>query len=119
MNLRRRDEEAKSEFLKFANLSLVNELVPVLDSFNLAIEHGHKDVEPVYIQLMSVLKQRGLLESNPIGETFDPRFHEALGIIHTERREEDHQILEVVQKGYIISGKILRPAKVRIGEYKN
>ena len=116
-NLRRRDEEAKSEFVKFANLSFVQELIPVLDSFNLALAHGNKDVKPVYDQFFSILKQNGLEELNPMDETFDPKYHEAIGVVPTDEPEKDHKILEVIQKGYILVGKIIRPAKVKIGEY--
>ena len=116
-NLRRRDEEAKSEFVKFANLSFVQELIPVLDSFNLALAHGNKDVKPVYDQFFSILKQNGLEELNPMEETFDPKYHEAIGVVPTDEPEKDHKILEVIQKGYILVGKIIRPAKVKIGEY--
>ena len=118
-NLRRRDEEAKVEFLKFANSDLLNQFIPVLDSFSLALSHGQKEVEPIYKQFLQILKQNGLEESNPLGETFDPRSHEAVGTVETEKESEDHKILEVIQKGYILTGKIIRPAKVKIGEYKN
>ena len=122
-NLRRRDEEAKFEFVKFANLSFVQELIPVLDSFNLALAHASTgraqvaDVKPVYDQFFSILKQNGLEELNPMEETFDPKYHEAIGVVPTDEPEKDHKILEVIQKGYILVGKIIRPAKVKIGEY--
>ena len=116
VNIRRRDEEAKAEFLKFARLSLIEELIPVLDSFNLALAHGNKDVKPVYDQFFAVLKQNGLEELDPMGETFDPKSHEAVGVVLTDEPEKDHKILEVIQKGYILFGKIIRPAKVKIGE---
>ena len=119
VNLRRRDEESKSDFIKFAKLSLVLELIPVLDSFNIAKSRGHKEIEPIYKQLWVILSGNGLEESNPLGEFFDPKYHETIGTIQTEKSEEDHKILEVVQKGYILFGKIIRPAKVRIGEFKN
>jgi molecular chaperone GrpE len=125
VNLRKRDEEAKQEFVKFANADFVEDLLPVLDSFSLALSHPStssgqvaKDIEPVYNQLMQVLKGRGLEELNSLGQTFDPKEHEAVGTISTDKSDEDHKILEVMQKGYILSGKIIRPAKVKIGEYK-
>jgi len=59
-NLRKRDEEAKNEFLKFAHADLVLQFLPVLDSLNMALSHGHKDVEPIYKQFLRVLKQNGL-----------------------------------------------------------
>lgn len=118
VNLRKKDEEAKQEFVKFANANFVEDLLPVLDSFSLALTHGAKDIEPVYNQFMQVLRAKGLEESNPLGEPFDPRLHEAVGSLPTDKSEDDHKILEVVQKGYILSGKIIRPAKVKVGEFK-
>ena len=51
-----------------------------------------------------------------MGETFDPKHHEAIGTVLTDDPEQDHKILEVIQKGYILFGKIIRPAKVKIGQ---
>lgn len=118
INMRKRDEEAKAEFLKFAKSDVVSEIIPVLDSFTLAMQHGAKEVEPIQKQLLQILKQHGLEEINPIHQQFDPQQHEAIGMIQTENSEEDNLILDVMQKGYILSGKTIRPAKVRIGEYK-
>lgn len=115
VNIRKRDEEAKLEFLKFAKSDLIEQLMPVLDSLSLA--GGHAEV--IYKQLLQILKQNGLEEMNPVGEQFDPRLHESIGSIETEKKDEDHKILDVMQKGYILQGKIIRPAKVRIGEYDN
>ena len=119
VNLRKRDEEAKVDFLKFAKSDVISELLPILDSFNQAVLHGHKDVEPIQKQMLGILKQHGLEEQDPLGETFNPAFHEAVGVIETDKADEDHKILEVMQKGYIMMGKTLRPAKVRIGEMKS
>lgn len=118
-NLRRRDEEAKIEFIKFAKLSLVEELIPVLDSFNIALSSGHKDFEPLYNQLVGVLKANGLEELDPLIVAFSPHEHEALGVVKTEKKEEDHKVIEVLQKGYKLNGRVIRPAKVKIGEFIN
>ncbi|MEX2013953.1 MAG: nucleotide exchange factor GrpE, partial [Parcubacteria group bacterium] len=118
-NLRRRDEETKVEFIKYAKLSVLEELIPVLDSFNIALAQGHKDLEPLNNQLAAVLKANGLEEINPEGELFSPHEHEALATVPTDKSEDDHKVLEVLQKGYKLSGKVVRPAKVKVGEYNN
>lgn len=118
VNLRKRDEESKMDFLKYAKADVILELIPVLDSFTQGIAHGQKELEPIYTQLLQILKQNGLDESNPIGETFNPSQHEAVGMIETDKQEDDHKVLEVFQRGYLLGAKVLRPAKVRIGEYK-
>lgn len=117
-NARKRDEESKADFLKFAKSDIIEQLMPVLDSFELSLPHGNAELTAIYKQFMQILKGNGLEEMNPMGEMFDPRKHEAIGTVETEERGDDHKILEVMQKGYILSGKIIRPAKVRIGEYK-
>jgi molecular chaperone GrpE len=117
-NARKRDGEAMSEFIKFASAGLLEKLVPVLDSFELSLPHGNKELEAIYRQFMQVLGQNGLAEINPSGEVFDPKRHEATGVIAADKSEDDHKILEVMQKGYILHDKIIiRPAKVKIGEY--
>ncbi len=118
VNMRKRDEDAKQEFVKFAKSDVLAELIPILDAFSSAVSHGSKDVEVIQNLMLRTLKQHELEEINPLHEMFDPKHHEAIGVIPTENKEEDNQILEVLQKGYILSGKTLRPAKVRIGEYK-
>lgn len=117
VNMRRRDEEAKAEFVKFAKSDVLSELIPILDSLTLAQAHGEKSVEPIYKQFMQILSKHGLEEDDPLWKPFDPVFHEAVGMIKTNKESEDHMILEVMQKGYILSGKVLRPAKVKIGQF--
>lgn len=117
VNIRKRDEEAKVDFLKFAKADLVEQLMPVLDSLELSLPHGNKELEVIYKQFLSILKANGVEEMNPLGEKFDPRLHESIETEVVSSAEEDHKILEVMQKGYILSGKIIRPAKVKIGEF--
>ncbi|MDB5254587.1 MAG: GrpE protein molecular chaperone GrpE [Parcubacteria group bacterium] len=117
MNLRKRDEEAKSEFVKFAKTDTLAELIPVLDSMNAAISHGQKDIEPIYSQFMQIMKSHGLEEIDPQEEMFDPSKHEAIGMVPTDQKENDHKIMNVFQKGYALNGKVIRPAKVQVGEF--
>ena len=94
-------------------------MIPVLDSFNIALSQGHKDLEPIYNQLLGVLKSSGLEELDPLGEDFNPRLHEAVSVSSVEDESRDGKVIEVFQKGYSFSGKVIRPAKVSTGEFKN
>lgn len=116
-NIRRQDEKAKIEFLKFANLSLIEELIPVLDSFNIALSQGHKDFKPLYNQFMAALKASNLEELDPLGESFSPHEHEAIAMVETKKKNEDHKIIEVLQRGYKLNDRVIRPAKVRVGKF--
>ncbi len=118
VNLRKRDEEAKADFMKFANAGLIEDLIPVLDALNSAVSHGEHSVEPILNLFLKTLKQKGLEETNPLGQAFDPSLHEAIGMKETHNKEEDHKVLEVLQKGYALAGRVIRPAKVRVGEFK-
>ncbi|MGB3921957.1 MAG: nucleotide exchange factor GrpE [Minisyncoccia bacterium] len=117
VNLRRRDEEAKAEFVKFANLSLIEELIPVLDSFQAGLSQGLENLRPPYLQLLAALKAAGLEEVEPLGKRFSPHEHEAMATVPTENSGDDHKVLEVLQKGYKLNGKLVRPAKVKVGEF--
>lgn len=97
-------------------------LIPIVDELDIAIAHmdhsSHKEfkqgIELIYAKLLDMLKKDGVEEMKVIGETFDPFKHDAL------RQAEGHEgkIIEVVQKGYYINGKILRHAKVVVGKAK-
>lgn len=128
VNMRRRDEQDREQFVKLSNERLLLELLPALDEFELAFQQSSwseapesfkKGVEHIYNKLKTILVAHGAEEINPEGQIFDPNVHEAIGVEQTDREEEDHKIFEVVQKGYRLSDKIIRTPKVRIKEYKH
>lgn len=128
INARKRDESEKQEFVKFANERLIDGLIPVMESFDMAM--GNKEVwekvdknwrvgvEYIYSQLKKVLSDAGLEEINPIGKTFDLNRDEASEYVPVEKESDHHKILAVVQKGYTLNDKPMRPPKVKVGEFK-
>ncbi len=128
VNARKRDEEERKEFMKFSNANLIEELIPVLNSFDMAM--GNKEawekadknwrigVEYIYSQLMKVLSENGVQELNPIGQLYDHNHHEAISHeLVTEQKQHD-MVVQVVQKGYSLNGKVLKVPKVKVGEFK-
>jgi molecular chaperone GrpE len=127
INARKRDKEAENMLVKFAAEGLINDILPTLESFDLAI--GNKaawekvdknwriGVEYIYGQLLQTLVNAGLAEINPVGTAFDPARDEASEYVPVETKNDDHKIISVKQKGYTLNGKILRAPKVVIGEY--
>ncbi len=127
VNLRKRDTEVNAELVKFAKEDLIVQLIPVLDSFEMAM--GNKEawekvprewrvgVEYISSQLLSVLESNNVKPINPKGETFNPHFHDAVDTVKTTNKSEDHKVLEVVQKGYTLYDKVIKSAKVKVGEY--
>ncbi len=128
VNARRRDEESKQEFLKFANLGVIEELLPVLDSFDMAMgnkamwESVSKEwrvgVEGIYTQLGNVLQKHGATAFGTIGDMFDPNLHHSIGLTETTDPSQEDKVAEVMQKGYTVSGKVIRPALVKVFELK-
>lgn len=129
INARKRDEEEKKEFIKFAGERLVLDLIPILDSFDMAFANKEawvklpqewtKGMEYIYSQLLNALENHEVKRLYPLHEIFDPSRDEALEIIPTEDKNEDGKILSVIQPGYTISGKIVRTTKVKVGELKS
>ena len=116
-------DEAKrfEEFARFAAEGLIAEVVTALDSFDLAMRHEMpKDVERGIVvirsQLEDILRRRGLTVMQPLGQKFDPAYHESLGEVETDG--EEGMVAEVLQPGYLLAGKVLRPARVKISKRK-
>lgn len=121
-NYKKRSEEEKMQFLGFANANLIIEILPVLDNVERAtqsIPEEAKDwaqgIVGTLKQLESVLTAQGLQKIPTVGQNFDPRLHEA---IMTENGIADTVIKEV-QAGYLLKDKVLRPAKVSVGNGEN
>jgi molecular chaperone GrpE len=118
-NARRRGERERSEFLQFAAMELVRDLLPVLDDFEraLKVETADKEyakgVELIYQRLSETLKKMGLEPIDTAGKRFDPNLHQAVERVPSEEAE-DQSILGEFQRGYNFKGKLLRPAMVRV-----
>lgn len=119
-NIRKRTEREKAEYLRFALSEMVRDLLPVLDNFERALLHGadsdsdeyRQGVALIAQQLSDVLRKRGVTEVDVTG-AFDPNIHEAVAREETSR-VAPNTILEVLQKGYYLNDRLLRPAFVRV-----
>jgi molecular chaperone GrpE len=118
-NARRRAERERSEYLQFAAMDLVKDLLPVLDDFERALKvetadrEYAKGVELIYTRMSEMLRKMGLEPVPAEGRTFDPNVHQAIERVETADAP-DQTILGEFQKGYNFKGKLLRPAMVRV-----
>lgn len=121
-NLRKRLDKEKKDFYNLANQELISELLPVLDNFDRSLSAAdatpasnpyRQGIEMIYKQLEEVLEKQGLEEIKAVGESFDPFFHEAVQQEETDKYP-DSTVLEVLLKGYLLKGKLLRPAAVKV-----
>ncbi|MEX0968227.1 MAG: nucleotide exchange factor GrpE [Bacteroidia bacterium] len=123
-NFRRRTLKEKAELITNANASLVAELLPVLDDLERALDSmklaENEDVltgvELIYNKLKRTLVSKGLKEMEAIGEPFDPDMHEALTKIQAPNDEMKGKVVDQVEKGYLLNDKIIRHAKVIVGQ---
>jgi molecular chaperone GrpE len=126
-NFRRRSVREKEELRLFAASRLLEDLLPVLDNLALGLASASQPkaeikslvggVELVQQQLKSALQAHGLKEINPVGEEFDPHQHEAISHEPSNTVESEH-ILKVVRTGYVLNGRLLRPASVVVSSGK-
>jgi len=111
-NYRKHFEKEKKAMIALANEELVASMLPVLDAFDAALKPGKDEgLEMLRKKLLSVLEKHGLVAIDAAGKRFDPLFHEALA---SEKGGENGVILEEIQKGYMLNGKVLRTSKVKI-----
>lgn len=128
INYKKRNEEDMKEFRKFAQEGLIEELLPTLQSFDMAMnnkevwekvdKNWRVGVEYIYNQLKSTLENAGLKEINPIGLPFDPMRDEAIEHTPVTDESQNNVVTAVIQKGYLLNGKSLRAPKVKVGEFK-
>ncbi len=115
INFKREQEQKIADYYKFANEGLILELLPVLDSFEAALKHKNDEgIKQLYNQLKNILKNDGLEEIKAVGEKFNPELHEVIETIESDKGERI--IIEEIQKGYKLHGKVIRPSRVKINK---
>ena len=123
-NFRKRTQREKAADLKYKAQDLATDLVPVVDTFDRAlqlkpdensIDSFYEGMEMIYRQLMQALSQAGVEEIKTEGETFDPNFHQAVMQVEDDQYESQ-AIVETLQKGYRLKDRIIRPAMVKVNQ---
>ncbi|MCP6718540.1 MAG: nucleotide exchange factor GrpE [Patescibacteria group bacterium] len=118
----KKDELKKiEELVKYASLGMVLKLLPILDNFDIAEKKisekskSNKNIKgllQIKNQLQDFLKNSGIETIEVLGKKFDPAYHEIVELVE-EKGKESGIIIEEIQKGYTVRGKLLRPAKVK------
>lgn len=122
VNFRKRAEKEKESTITYALESFISSLLPVVDNFQRAMEseednnnNFYKGVEMIYEQLSKVLIENGVEEIKSLGEDFDPNYHHAVFAEENDEYEAG-KITEVLQKGYTLKDRILRPSMVKVAK---
>ena len=126
-NYRKRTNKERIELIDTASSDLILELLPVLDDFDRAIQLHDGDADPkvvssfegsrlIYSKLKNLLMRKGLEPMKSVGETFDTDFHEAVTNIPAPSPDLVGKVVDEVQKGYMLKGKVIRFARVVVGQ---
>jgi molecular chaperone GrpE len=133
INFKRRYEEQAGEWLRISQASLIHDILPIVDAFEATKKNQESRIKPaspviasqlsknqesdgilaIGAQLAKILEKYGLEEIKAVGEKFNPEFHEAVESAETAGGEEG-KIMEEMQKGYLLNGKVLRTSKVKV-----
>ena len=122
-NLRKRAAKEQTEFREYAAAEVVKSLLPILDSFDRALEthagdENFRGIELINRQMHDTLTKLGLRPIPAQGEIFDPHLHQAIQMVDTTDVEDNH-IIEELQRGYKFKDRLLRPAMVRVARNPN
>lgn len=123
-NIRRRAEQDVEKAHKFGQERLLSELLPVIDNLERALQAAQGEdsdqisalkqgVELTLKSFVDCLRKFNVEALDPVGEPFNPQFHQAMGMVESQTAEPD-SVLAVMQKGYVLNGRVLRPAMVMI-----
>lgn len=127
MNLKKEIDTERITGRKFATKRLIEDLLPVLDAYDMA--QGNKEawekvdqnwrvgIEYIFGQLQSVLEKEGVSQFGKVGDKFDPNLHESMEHVPVTDESQNDKLVQVLQKGYKMADIILRPARVKTGEY--
>jgi molecular chaperone GrpE len=118
-NFKRRTEKEKSDIYAYANEKIISELLNVIDNFERALatdndgDSFYKGMEMIFNQLLGVLEKAGAKEIKALGEEFNPNFHNAV-MTEDSDQYESGRIIEVLQKGYTLNNRVIRPSMVKV-----
>ena len=124
-NFRKRTLKEKSDIIKNAGENVLKGLLPIMDDFERGIKAAESSPEAesvkegvnlIYNKLKKYLNQNGVKEIDPSDDTFDTEKHEAISVVPVPDAEKKGKILDTVEKGYTINDKVLRHAKVVVGQ---
>jgi molecular chaperone GrpE len=125
VNFKKEVESNQASNRKFATKRFIEELLPVLDSYDMA--QGNKEawekvdqnwrigIEYIFNQFRTVLEGEGVTQFGKVGDMFDPNLHESIEMVSVTNEDENGKIVKVLQNGYKMHDSILRPARVHVG----
>ncbi|HNW99379.1 MAG TPA: nucleotide exchange factor GrpE [Bacteroidales bacterium] len=123
-NYRKRTLKERIDLIKTASEDIIKTLLPVIDDLERAItsmkdqpdNSSLEGINLIYLKFKNILTQKGIEDIKTLGESFNTDFHEAVTTIPSENDEQKGKVVDVVEKGYLLNGKVIRYAKVIVAE---
>lgn len=127
-NYKKQEDERRGVFSEAMRERILSRFLTVVDSFNMAFankeawekvdENWRKGVEYIYSQMNSIFEEYGIKPVGEEGEAFDPNIHQSIEMVETDKKELEHKVANIIQKGYKLGERVIRPARVNVYEYK-
>ncbi len=127
-NYKKEEDSRRTMFSEAMRERILSRFLTVMDSFGMAFANKEawekvdanwrKGVEYISSQMNSIFEEYGVKAVGVVGEEFDPSMHESIEVVETDKKENNHKIAVVTQKGYKLGDRVLRPARVNVYEYK-
>jgi molecular chaperone GrpE len=128
-NYKKEEENRRAAFSEAVRERILTRFLTVIDSFNMAMANKaawekvdpnwRVGVEHIYSQLNSIFEEYGVRPIGEVGENFDPNIHESIDVIETNKKDDNHKVAKIIQRGYKLGERVLRPASVNVYEFKN
>ena len=128
INLKKELDETRDTTKRKTTEKVVSDFLPILDSFDMAMgntavwesvdKNWRIGIEYIYSQFKTVLENNGIEAIDKVGVDFDPNLHEPIEMVETSDAGQDHKISKIIQKGYKMGGRIIRPARVVVFKLK-
>jgi molecular chaperone GrpE len=127
-NYKKQEENQKSLFSEAVRERILGRFLSVMDSFNMAFANKEawekvdpnwrKGVEYIYNQMNTVFEEYGVKPIGEIGENFDPNIHESIDTVPADKKEDNHKVAAIIQRGYKLGERVMRPARVNVYEFR-
>jgi molecular chaperone GrpE len=127
INYKKQEDERRAIFSEAMRERILTRFLSVIDSFNMAFankeawekvdDSWRKGVEYIYTQMNTIFEEYGVKAIGEVGDTFDPNIYQSIDVVETDKKEMDHKVAVVIQKGYKLGDRVMRAARVNVFEY--
>lgn len=128
INYKKQENDRYAKFSEAVRERILTRFLSIIDSFNMAfankeawekVDDGwRKGVEYIYAQLNAIFEEYGVRPVGEAGESFDPNIHQSIDMVETDKKELEHKVVAIIQKGYKLGERVIRAARVNVYEYK-